>query len=230
MMQLGEAQDREDPMGRLIGYMRTTTNIPNPERLVSADAESQMRALVGAGVLSDEVYADVDASPANATRPGLDQAVADLGAGDALVVSSLDRLAHSTHALLKLARKIQEKGARLRVLNLESPSEPGTAAIDGDILMQVLTSLEDMEARLLHERMNASVRQRRAEAKAKGLRAEDAETGGRRVQYSDDEIRQAAEAIAAGASKVDVAASMGISRATLYRRMAGLEKKRVSAD
>jgi DNA invertase Pin-like site-specific DNA recombinase len=215
---------RETGTGRLIGYVRTTTE-PNLERLTNADAESQTRALADAGVLPEDIYADADASPAGAQRPGLDKAVDNLTAGDALLVTSLDRLAHSTLALLKLTRLIQEKGASLRVLNLEAGGSP----INGDTLSRVLSSLEDMEGKLMHERMNASVRQRRAEAKKKGLGVQDAETGGRREQYTDDEIRQAAKAIAEGVSKVDVAANMGISRATLYRRMAALEEKRAGA-
>lgn len=190
--------------GRRVGYARSTFK--------GESLEQQAHALNHAGVAPEDLYTDIDAVEASASRPGLEAAVASLMPHDSLIVTSLDRLAHSTQALLRLATDIRSKGASIEALDLgpETPSPTGSGDTE---LMRVLRVLGDMENSLQKERMNFSVRRRRAKG---------ADLGGRRAGHSDEEILAAAEKIKGGASKLSVAKEMGIPRATLYRRISAL--------
>ena len=73
--------------GTLIGYARCSTD--------EQDLTAQRETLRALGVDPDRVYVDRGMSGTNRARPGLDQALAAVRAGDTLVVPKLDRLARS---------------------------------------------------------------------------------------------------------------------------------------
>lgn len=74
-------------MGELIGYARCST--------VLQDLTAQREILVSLGVAGERIYLDKGLTGTNRARPGLDQALAAVRAGDTLVVPKLDRLARS---------------------------------------------------------------------------------------------------------------------------------------
>ena len=71
----------------LIGYARCSTD--------EQDLTAQRQLLLGLGVASDRIYLDHGLTGTNRNRPGLNQALAAVRAGDTLVVPKLDRLARS---------------------------------------------------------------------------------------------------------------------------------------
>src|SRR5258705_7628428 len=71
----------------LTGYARCSTD--------EQDLTAQRLALLGLGVPADRIYMDKGLTGTNRQRPGLDQALAAVRAGDTLVVPKLDRLARS---------------------------------------------------------------------------------------------------------------------------------------
>ena len=71
----------------LIGYARCSTD--------RQDLAAQRQALLELGVVEDRVYTDHGLTGTTRARPGLDQALAAVRAGDTLVVPKLDRLARS---------------------------------------------------------------------------------------------------------------------------------------
>ena len=73
--------------GALIGYARCSA--------VAQDTEIQRAALAGYGVPAGRVYVDEGFTGTSTSRPGLDQALAALHAGDTLIVPRLDRFARS---------------------------------------------------------------------------------------------------------------------------------------
>ncbi|SJN21848.1 DNA-invertase [Luteococcus japonicus LSP_Lj1] len=193
---------------KLIGYARVSTRGQGTDR--------QVVDLLTAGVRRDDLYVDHGASGALARRPELDRAMAALEPGDTLVVCTLDRLGRNTSAMLDLAASLKDRGLHLRVLNLGGEAV-NTATPMGELLFTVLVALAQMEREVKLERSRDSVAKRRAAGR---------DLGGRRQLFTDRQIERARRAIAAGDSPTDVAADLGMSRATLYRRLRTQEAER----
>ena len=163
----------------------------------------------------DDLYVDHGLSGARASRPGFDRALEALHDGDTLVISSLDRLGRSTVNMLGLSEDLRARGVNLRVLNLGGGNvDAGTPM--GSMVFTVMAALAQMELEIKHECINDSVSKRRAAGK---------DLGGRRQQFSDSQIRNARRLIEAGEPATHVARDLGMSRATLYRRMADLDAR-----
>jgi DNA invertase Pin-like site-specific DNA recombinase len=186
---------------KLIGYARVSTR--------SQDTDRQVVDLLAASVRRDDLYIDHGVSGSLAHRPGLDQALAALEAGDTLVVTTLDRLGRNTIAMLELTCWLKDHQHHLRVLNLGGESV-NTGTPMGDLLFTVLVALAQMERDIKLERARDSMAKRRADGRS---------LGGRKPKFTDRQIERARRALAASESATDVAADLGMSRATLYRRL-----------
>ncbi|GAA4691986.1 recombinase family protein [Kocuria gwangalliensis] len=188
-------------MGKLIGYGRVSTR--------QQDADRQLSDLLHAGVRRDDVYVDHGVSGGRASRPQLDRAVAALEPGDTLVITTLDRLGRSTQNMLTFAEALRGRGAGLRVLNLGG-GDVDTATPMGSMVFTVMAALAQMELEIKRERITDSVAKRRAAGK---------DLGGRRQTFTDSQIRNALRLIEGGEPATQVARDLGMSRATLYRRI-----------
>ncbi|WP_371031186.1 recombinase family protein [Pseudoclavibacter sp. JSM 162008] len=188
-------------MPKLIGYARVSTR--------HQDTDRQEVDLKSAGVRADDLYVDRGASGAHASRPALDAALRALEDGDTLVVPTLDRLGRSTGNMLELAQQLREAGVALRVLNLGG-GDVDTSTPMGSMVFTVMSALAQMELEVKHERVLDSVSKRRAAG---------ADLGGRPRKITDSQLRNAAHLVAADVPVAEVARNLGISRATLYRRL-----------
>jgi DNA invertase Pin-like site-specific DNA recombinase len=92
-------------VGELIGYARCST--------VAQDLTAQREILAGLGVADDRIYPDKGLTGTNRARPGLDQALAAVRAGDTLVVPKLDRLARSVPDARDIGDTLVARGVRL---------------------------------------------------------------------------------------------------------------------
>lgn len=189
-------------MGKLIGYARVSSRAQNADR--------QVTDLLGAGVRRDDLYTDQGVSGAKASRPGFDKALKALQKGDTLVITTLDRLGRSTANMLDLAKALRERGIGLRVLNLGG-GDVDTSTPIGSMVFTVMAALAQMELEIKRERITDSVSKRRAAGK---------DLGGRREQFTNSQIENARRLLAAGEPATHVARDLGMSRATLYRRLA----------
>ena len=188
-------------MGKLIGYARVSTR--------GQDMDRQVTDLLDAGVRRDDLYVDHGVSGARASRPSFDQAVGALHEGDTLVVTTLDRLGRSTQTMLELAQDLRERGVGLRVLNLGG-GDVDTSTPMGSMVFTVMAALAEMELEIKRERVTDSIAKRRAAG---------GDLGCRRQQFTDSQIRSARRLIEAGQPAAQVARDLGMSRATLYRRL-----------
>ncbi|GAA2141652.1 recombinase family protein [Arthrobacter humicola] len=188
-------------MGKLIGYARVSTR--------AQDTDRQEQDLLAAGVRRDDLYLDHGVSGGRAERAGLTKAMEALHGGDTLVITTLDRLGRSTHNMLALADDLRARGVGLRVLNLGG-GDVDTSTPTGQMVFTVMAALGQMELDIKRERINDSVSKRRAAGK---------DLGGRKAQFTDSQVRNAARLIEAGEPAAQVARDLGMSRATLYRRM-----------
>ena len=196
-------------MGKLIGYARVSTR--------QQDADRQVSDLLTAGVRRDDVYVDSGVSGSRASRPHFDKAVAALEEGDTLVITTLDRLGRSTQNMLAFAEALRGRGAGLRVLNLGG-GDVDTATPMGSMVFTVMAALAQMELEIKRERITNSVAKRRAAGK---------DLGGRRQTFTDSQIRNALRLIDGGEPSTQVARDLGMSRATLYRRIRELSPLRL---
>lgn len=191
-------------MGRLIGYARVSTRQQSTDR--------QEQDLLAAGVRRDDLYIDRGVSGARASRPQFDRAIAALHDGDTLVIATLDRLGRSTQNMLAFAQELRSRGAGLRVLNLGG-GDVDTSTPMGSMVFTVMAALAQMELDIKRERIGDSVSKRRAAGK---------DLGGRRPVFTDSQIRNAVRLIDSGEPAAQVAKDLGMSRATLYRRIQAL--------
>ena len=80
----------------------------------------------------------------------------------------------------------------------------------GSMVFTVMAALAQMELEIKRERVTDSVAKRRAAGK---------DLGGGRPTFTDSQIRAAVQLIEAGEPATQVARDLGMSRATLYRRI-----------
>jgi DNA invertase Pin-like site-specific DNA recombinase len=184
-----------------IGYGRVSTR--------RQDIQRQEDDLVTAGVRPDDIYLDSGVSGSTASRPELERALQALQPGDVFVVTTLDRLGRSTANLLRFADELRDGGIALRVLNLGGENVDTTTPT-GSMLFTVMSALAQMELEIKRERVNDSLAKRRAAGK---------DLGGRRQLFTPSQIRNAQRLISAGESPSQVDKDLGMSRATLYRRL-----------
>lgn len=194
-------------MGKLIGYARVSTR--------AQDADRQIADLVSAGVRRDDLYIDEGVSGAHARRPQFNKSLEALHEGDTLIVTTLDRLGRSTSNMLTLADELRTRKVNLRVLNLGGGNvDTGTPM--GSMVFTVMAALAQMELEIKRESVNDSNTKRRNA----GM-----DLGGRRPTFSDSQITNARRLIEQGQPATHVARDLGMSRATLYRRINNLDAR-----
>jgi DNA invertase Pin-like site-specific DNA recombinase len=181
-------------MADLIGYARVSTR--------EQKLDAQREALEAAGC--SRIYSDTLGGQV-AERPGLAAAIDYCRPGDSLVVWKLDRLGRSMGHLIELSKQLADQAIELR--SITDGIDTGTTA--GRFFFNVMAALASMERDLIVERTNAGL----AAARKQGR------VGGRRRKMTDAKIASARTLLASGTPPADVAAVMGVSRATLYRRL-----------
>lgn len=183
-----------------IGYARCSTQHQDQ------DLTAQREALAALAVEKTRIYTDAGLSGTNRDRPGLREALAALRDGDTLVVTKLDRLARSVRDAADIAAEVEERGARLSIGgSVHDPTDPM-----GKLLFNVLSMVAEFEADLIRQR----TREGMAIAKARGrLR-------GKQPKLSPAQERHLVGLMTSGEhTTTEVAALMGVSRATVYRAM-----------
>jgi DNA invertase Pin-like site-specific DNA recombinase len=184
---------------QLLGYARVSTEDQN--------LALQLDALKKVGcerVFSDKI------SGTRTNRPGLNDVLSHLRAGDALAVWKLDRLGRSVKGLVDLVTALEGKGIHFQ--SLTEGINTRTAA--GRFFFHVMASLAQMERELLVERTRAGL----AAARRLGR------IGGRKRRMTEVKVRTARKLLDGGTPPRDVAQSLGVSVPTLYRWLPASER------
>ncbi len=180
----------------IFGYCRISTK--------GQSFDLQEDALKNAGC--ERVFRDV-ASGAKTKRPGLDDLLGQLRAGDIIIVYKLDRLGRSLQHLVHLMNQLTERQIGLRSLN--DPVD--TTTPQGRLITNVFASIAEFERDLIRERTKAGL----ASARARGR------NGGRPPGLSKEaqNVAIAAEALykQGSLSAQQIAAQLSISKTTLYK-------------
>jgi DNA invertase Pin-like site-specific DNA recombinase len=181
--------------GTRLGYVRVSTG--------KQDEQLQHDALDKAGVLKRNRYSDHGVSGSKTSRPGLDALLHDAQPGDTIVVYKLDRIGRSTAHVAQLLADLTKDGVFVESLSdgLNSASPSGRA------MLQMLSIFAELERSFIVERTTAGL----AAAKAQGR------TGGRPKALDGKRSKQAQALRSAGESPADIARTLGVSVATIYR-------------
>lgn len=146
----------DEMTGTLIGYARCSTD--------KQDLAAQRAALETLGVTADRVYVDHGLSGTTRARPGLDQALAAVRAGDTLVVPKLDRLARSVPDARAIADELVRRGVRLQLgASVHDPHDP-----TGRMFFNILATFAEFEADLIRLRTREGMAQARAKGRLRG--------------------------------------------------------------
>lgn len=188
----------------LIGYARVST----PEQ----DLAPQLAALNEEGC--EKVFSD-KASGAKANRAGLTDALSHARAGDVLVVWKLDRLGRTMKGLVDLAADLAERKIGLRSLT-DGIDTAGTA---GKLVFHIMAAMAEMERDLVRERTTAAL----IVAKREGR------VGGRKTVMTPKRIEAARKLLASGMTAREIAPTIGVSVATLYRHLPAPEQDAINA-
>ena len=177
----------------LIGYARVSTDEQN------LDLQRDALEKAGCGrIFTDHI------SGTKARRPGLEEALSHLRAGDTLVVWRLDRLGRSLRHLIDTVNDLQEQG-----VNFKSLTEAlDTTTSGGKLVFHIFGALAEFEREIIRERTNAGL----SAARSRGR------NGGRRKILTPKQLEMARSLYASKTHTVDeICKTLGIGRTTFYR-------------
>jgi DNA invertase Pin-like site-specific DNA recombinase len=185
--------------GTQLGYARVST--------AHQSLDQQLDALTGAGVDATRVYTDkLSGTSTRQQRAGLAALLDYARHGDAIVVVGIDRLGRNAAEVMTTIRDLGERGIVLRSLR----EGIDTSNASGRMVAGVLASLAELELEVGRERRTAARDARRARGQSIGRpKALDASKAAL-VQRMH----------ANGESATTIAATLGVSRATIYRVLA----------
>lgn len=185
----------------LIGYARCSTD--------KQDLVVQKKQLVDMGVSEDRIYTDKGLTGTSRQRPGLDQALAAVRAGDTFVVSKLDRLARSVPDARYIADHLKARGVKLALGgSVYDSSDPM-----GKMFFNMLATFAEFEADLIKMRTREGMAIARAKGKLKG----------KPPKLNTKQMKELTRMYATGEYSIsDLAELFSVSRATVYR---SLQKK-----
>lgn len=180
-----------------IGYMRVSTAV----QVEGYSLDEQRMKLENYGC--EKIYEDV-MSGAKRDRPGLNNAMDALRAGDELVVCKLDRLGRSMKDLFSLMERFNDSDVSFVSLS----GNIDTKSITGRLMFNVLGSIAEFERELIMERTLEGIES----ARANGVKF------GRPAKTDDAMVRKAVKLywnddITSG----EAAKALGVSRGHYYR-------------
>jgi len=184
----------------LIGYARTSTTEQE------AGLEAQRRGLKAHGC--EETFEEQVSSVQR--RDELEKVLRFIRKGDTLVVTKLDRLARSVPDLVKITERLEEKGASLRILDMNLDTNTPT----GRLMLNLVGSIAQFEREIMLERQREGIAKAKSEGKYKGRAAT--------ARAKADEVL-ALKKQGKGAS--EIAELTGMGRASVYRIFANSQSE-----
>jgi DNA invertase Pin-like site-specific DNA recombinase len=189
----------------LIGYARCSTD--------QQELAAQRAMLEELGVAPARIYMDRGLTGTTRARPGLEQALAAVRAGDTLVVPKLDRLARSVPDARQSADELVARGVQLAL---------GTSGYDpadpmGKMFFNILATFAEFEADLIRMRTREGMAMARAKGKLRG----------KRPKLSAKQHKELWRMHDTGEYSIsDLAELFSVSRPTVYRTLARKTQQR----
>lgn len=184
--------------GALLGYARVSTG--------HQSLDAQTDALSAVGVDPARVYVDkLTGTSTREQRPGLADLLTYARPGDTIVVTAVDRLGRTAVEVMTTVRDMLAQGVVIRALREGVDSSTPT----GRAIMGTLASFAELELELQRERVAAA----KAARKARGGDI------GRPKALTAAQISQAETMRAAGHPVPEIAKTLRVSLATVYRAL-----------
>ncbi|MGV0744547.1 recombinase family protein [Mycolicibacterium sp. XJ870] len=185
--------------GTVLGYARVSTG--------HQSLDQQTHALTAAGVDPNRIYDDkLSGTTTREQRPGLAALLDYAREGDVIVVLGIDRLGRSAGEVMSTVADLLNRGIIIRAIREGVDSSTPT----GRAVLGIMASLAELELELGRERRTAAREARKARGQAIG-----------RPKALDTKKASLAQRMhASGESAITIAATLGVSRATVYRVLA----------
>jgi len=177
----------------LIGYARVSTTGQN--------LDSQQDQLKQAGC---EKIFEEKLTGADRKRPQLTRMLKEIDEGDTLIVTSLDRLARSTHDLFEITQTLQDNNVGFR--SLREPWADTTSAM-GKFLLTVFAGLSELERNIIRDRTQDG----RIAATKRGVKF------GRKPKLTDHQRQEVARMLTDGMGIREIARHFNVGVATIDR-------------
>lgn len=186
----------------LIGYARVSKSDG------SQTTDLQSDALLAAGVKQEYIYQDY-ASGKKDDRPGLQNCLKALRAGDTLIVWKLDRLGRDLRHLINIVHDLTSRNIGLKVLTGHGAAIDTTTPA-GKLIFGIFAALAEFEREMIKERTIAGMQA----ARARGRK------GGRPYKMTVAKLRLAMAAMGNAETKIgSLCEELGITKQTLYRHV-----------
>ena len=178
----------------IYGYARVLT--------LGQSLDTQLGALKSAGC--ERIYQEKIGGKSKDNRAQLKRLLKEIGAGDVIVVTRLDRLARSTLDLLRIVQTVRRAGASFKSLHETWADSTST---HGRLFLTILAGLAEFERELILARTADG----RARAKGQG------EKLSRRLKLTEHQRRAVIHRLDAGDSHRDIARDFNVSHQTIGR-------------
>ncbi len=153
------------------------------------------------GVPCDRIFAEKKSGTTTEGRAAFQEMMRYVREGDVLVVTRLDRLARSLTDLSKIIDELAAKGVGFRCLQQGGVD---TTKPEGRLMLQLLGSFAEFEAAIRRERQQEGIEKAKAAGRYRG----------RPKSISEARV---VDLLASGIGPSEVARSLGIARASVYR-------------
>ena len=178
-----------------IGYARTST----VDQVAGYDAQIRdLRAERCEKVFSEQVSSI-------GQRDQLEAVLEFAREGDTIIVTKLDRLARSTRDLMDIVDRLKNNGVELIVLN----PRLDTSGHMGEFMLTIFGAVAQLERSMMLERQREGIAKAKAAGKYKG-----------RAPTARRKSSQVHDLAAQGMRKVDIARTLNIGQASVYRILA----------
>ena len=179
------------------GYARVSTADQSLER--------QIEALRAQGIEDKNIFTD-KISGAKESRPGLDNLLTHLRAGDSVTVLSFDRAARSTKQLIALAETLGNMGVDF--ISLKESID--TTTPQGKLFFTISAAFAEFERDMIKQRQAEGIAIAKANGKYRGKPpVDEAKLEAAMSLFRDRENN--------GLSVREIAETTGVSRSTIYR-------------
>lgn len=175
-------------MSKIYGYARVSTG--------DQTTDPQIASLISVGVPPDNIFSENISGGSKATgRPVLGALLKKLVEGDELVVARVDRLGRDPADVLTLARDLESRGIKLRLLDLGV----STLTAAGQLVLGVLAAIAGWERSIIKERTRDGLKSARSAGRI----------GGRRPALTPSQVLLAKRLDAEGQSLRQIARQLG---------------------